>query len=173
VLFRYRSRLAIGLLGHIVQIRAGSTSIRERVLIVGAGRTAEHVAWLLNHPAYARKFLIIGFIDDDLFSQGLKIYGSRVIGRRADLKNILEKFDVGLIILADHHVADAELCSICENTAQTSIRVFVAPDIFGSLNGLEKSSEEEIPVSLDSFQCQHCIARYSSHTSASAEGISS
>jgi FlaA1/EpsC-like NDP-sugar epimerase len=134
-------------------------------LIVGAGRTAEHIAWLLNHPAYAKKFLIIGFIDDDLLSQGLKIYGSRVIGTRADLKIILEKFDVGLIVLADHRMADSDFCSICESAVQTAVKVFVAPDIFGSLNGLEKSSADQIPVPLDSYQCQHCIARYASHPS--------
>jgi lipopolysaccharide/colanic/teichoic acid biosynthesis glycosyltransferase len=172
VLFRYRSRLLIGLLGHIVQIGSGSRSVRERVLIVGAGRTAEHIAWLLNHPAYARKFSILGFIDDDLLSQGLEIYGSRVVGTRADLNKILEQFDVGLIILADHRLADSDFCNICESTMQTSVRrVFVAPDIFGSLNGLEKSSPDAIPISLNSYQCQHCIARYSSHNSVNLNEI--
>jgi lipopolysaccharide/colanic/teichoic acid biosynthesis glycosyltransferase len=163
VLIRYRSRLVIGALGHMVQIGSRSKSLHERVLIVGAGRTAEHIAWLFNHPAYAKQFQIVGFIDDDLLSQGLKVYGSRVIGTRADLKDIIEQNDVGLIILADYRLTESDSCGACEVAVQTSAKVFVAPDIFGALNGLGNSSSEDIPLPTDSFQCQHCIARYASY----------
>jgi lipopolysaccharide/colanic/teichoic acid biosynthesis glycosyltransferase len=163
VLIRFRSRLVIGLLSHLVRVGVNSKSARERVLIVGAGRTAEHIAWLLNHPTYTKKFQIIGFIDDDLLSQGLKVYGSKVIGMRADIKDVVARYDVGLIILADHHMTESDYCGICDIIAKTSARVLISPDIFGSIKGLENSSSENIPVQLDSFQCKHCIARYSKH----------
>jgi lipopolysaccharide/colanic/teichoic acid biosynthesis glycosyltransferase len=163
VLIRYRSRLVVELLSRIVQIGSRTKIARERVLIMGAGRTAEHIAWLLHHPAYANKFQVVGFVDDDLLSQGLKVYGARVIGTRADLKEIIGKYDVGLVILADYHMTESDSCSVCDIAEQTSTKVFVAPDIFGSLHLLGDASSEEIPISLDSFQCQHCIARYSAH----------
>ena len=165
VLIRYRSRLLIGLISRIIQTSSSPNSVRERVLIVGAGRTAEHIAWLLNHPTYSKRFQIIGFIDDDLLSQGLKVYGAKVIGTGVDIKELVNKYDIGLIILADYRMTDSDFCAICDGIAQTSVKVFVAPDIFGSLNGLNNSSSDEIPVSLNSYQCQHCIARYSTHDS--------
>ena len=152
-----------GLLNRLVYNGIRYRSLCERILIVGAGRTAEHIAWLLDHPTYSKKFIIAGFIDDDLLSQGLKIYGYKVIGTRADIKNIINKYDIGLIILADYHMTDSDHCSICDLVEGTSIRVLVAPDIFGSLGGLENASSGNTPVTLDSFQCQHCIARYSTH----------
>lgn len=172
IFFRYRSRFVIEFLGRIVQIGSNPKSFRERVLIIGAGRTAEHIAWLLNHPTYSKKFQIIGFIDDDLLSQGLKIYGARVIGTKADLNVILEKFDIGLVILADHRMDDSDLCNICERIGGSSTRVFVAPDIFGSLNSLESSPTNQIPVPLSSYQCQHCIARFSIHDHADSYVLS-
>jgi lipopolysaccharide/colanic/teichoic acid biosynthesis glycosyltransferase len=163
VFIRYQSRLVIGLISRIVQMRSSSNAVRERVLIVGAGRTAEHIAWLLNHPTYSRRFQIIGFIDDDLLSQGLKVYGAKVIGTGLDIKDLVYKYDIGLIILADYRMTDSDFCTVCDGITQTSVKVFVAPDIFGSLNGLKNSPPDEIPVSLNSYQCQHCIARYATH----------
>jgi lipopolysaccharide/colanic/teichoic acid biosynthesis glycosyltransferase len=163
VLIRYRSRLAVGVLSRLAQVGVNSKPARERVLIVGAGRTAEHIAWLLNHPTYTKKFQIIGFVDDNLLSQGLKVYGSKVVGMGADIKEVVARYDVGLIILADHRMTESDYCGICDIIAETSARVLIAPDIFGSINGLKNSSPENIPVQLDSFQCKHCIARYSTH----------
>ena len=107
------------------------------------------------------QFQIVGFIDDDLLSQGLRVYGARVLGTKADLKKIIEKNDIGLVILADYRMSESDFCSVREIAEGTSARVFVAPDIFGSLAGLKNPSSNEIPIHLDSFQCQHCIARYS------------
>jgi FlaA1/EpsC-like NDP-sugar epimerase len=137
---------------------------RERVLLVGSGRTAEHLAWLMDHPAYSGKFQIIGFIDDNLLSQGMKIYGSKVIGMVKDIQKIVKEYDIGLIILADGQIA-SDKYSQFQNTARfRPATIVVAPDIFGSLNGLDgrsvNASAEDI---FNEFQCQHCLARYSNH----------
>ena len=112
IFVRYRGRLIDGLLSRVLNPRLNSQTTRERVIIVGSGRTAEHLAWLMDHPTYAGKFQIVGFIDDDLRSQGMTIYGSRVIGRIKDIPKVIQKQDVGLIVLADFQIRSTSIPGI-------------------------------------------------------------
>jgi FlaA1/EpsC-like NDP-sugar epimerase len=164
MVIRYRERLVSGVISRIATRRLTTRAARERVLVVGSGRTAEHIAWLMEHPAYLGKFQIVGFIDDDLRAQGMKIYGARVIGRTGDIERIAKERDVGLIILADNQIAAHNFKEFREITRFNPARVVVAPDIFGSLSGLDAASQgDRTPRSLHQFQCQHCLARYSDH----------
>jgi lipopolysaccharide/colanic/teichoic acid biosynthesis glycosyltransferase len=135
IFVRYQGRLTGGLWSRILTHRLISEAIRERVLIVGSGRTAEQMAWLLDHPTYSAKFQVEGFIDDDFRSQGLKIYGSKVIGRINDIEKIVKQHDVGLIILADYKISEQQNMEIHKIAKLKPARVMVAPDIFGSLGG--------------------------------------
>jgi len=168
VFMRYRGRLIEGFLSRLFPSRLASAT-RERVIIVGSGRTAEHIAWLMDHPTYSGTFQIVGFIDDDLLSQGMNIYGSKVIGRLSDLPQIIRNQDIGLIILADFRTAAGKFKEFRETDLFKPARVVVAPDIFGSLSGLRRiSSNREVPAELNDFQCQHCLARYAALEEASA-----
>ena len=170
VFMRYRGRLTGGFLSRILTHRLNSRAIRERVLIVGSGRTAEQLAWLLDHPTYSSKFEIVGFIDDDLRSQGMKIYGSKVIGRINDVLDIVKEQDVGLIILADYQMASRKYKEFRKIASFKPAKVVVAPDIFGSLSGLvRESADNEASINLSDFQCQHCLARYAAKTNVSED----
>jgi len=161
VFVRYWRRLIDGLLSRLMIYRLNSLTRRERVVIVGSGRTAEHIAWLLNHPAYAGKFQVVGFIDDDLRSQGMTIYGSKVIGRISDIPKLVQKRDIGLIILADFQTASRKYKEFRELANFNPARVVVAPDIFGSLSNLDNALTSSVADGdLNDFQCQHCLARY-------------
>jgi FlaA1/EpsC-like NDP-sugar epimerase len=161
VFARYRGRLIDGLFSRLLNHRPNSMNTRERVIIVGSGRTAEHLAWLMDHPTYSGKFQIVGFIDDDLRTQGMKIYGSKVIGRIDDIPQLIKKQDVGLIVLADFQTAVDQYREFRELANFKPARVVVAPDIFGSLSGLGNHSSGDVAISdLNGFQCQHCLARY-------------
>jgi lipopolysaccharide/colanic/teichoic acid biosynthesis glycosyltransferase len=147
IFIRYQGRLTGGLWSRILTHRLVSEAIRERVLIVGSGRTAEQMAWLLDHPTYSSKFQVEGFIDDDLRSQGMKIYGSKVIGRINDVEKIVKQHDVGLIILADYKMSAQQNKEIRNIANNKQARVLVAPDIFGSLGGLVRVASDTRPVS--------------------------
>lgn len=170
VFIRYRRRLINGLASRLRAYRLNSMTTRERVIIVGSGRTAEHIAWLMDHPAYARKFQVVGFIDDDLRWQGMTIYGSKVIGRIKDIPRIIQKQDVGLIILADFQTASQKYKEFHELANFKPARVVVAPDLFGSLSGLGNVSAGDAVIGdLNEFQCQHCLARYNAIKSPSVD----
>jgi lipopolysaccharide/colanic/teichoic acid biosynthesis glycosyltransferase len=168
IFVRYRGRLIDGFISRLLNHRINSLTTRERIIIVGSGRTAEHLAWLMDHPTYSGKFEVVGFIDDDLRTQGMKIYGSKVIGRINDIPQLVKKQDVGLIILADFQTAAHQYKEFHELANFKPARVVVAPDIFGSLSGLGNHSSGEVAISdLDGFQCQHCLARYATVKSTS------
>lgn len=163
VAVRYRWRLASGLLSRAAARRLHKDEVRERVLIVGSGRTAEHIAWLMAHPTYAGKFQIVGFIDNDLMSQGMNIYGSKVIGKVEDIQRIVKKRGINLIVLADNRIA-LHRYSGFHNTANfLPARVVVAPDLFGSLSSLDGGAAgSQFVDAFNDFQCQHCLARCAS-----------
>lgn len=164
IFIRYRWRLVSGLLVRLLTRQWTMHEIRERVLIVGSGRTAEHISWLMDHPTYARKFQIVGFIDDDLLSQGMNIYGSKVIGEVKDIQRIVKKRDIGVIVLADSELASHKYKEFHDTASFSPARIVVAPDLFGSLNGLDcRATDDDTIDNLNGFQCQNCLARYTTN----------
>jgi lipopolysaccharide/colanic/teichoic acid biosynthesis glycosyltransferase len=164
ILVRYQGRLMSGLASRVSSRQLNIQATRERVLIVGSGRTAEHIAWLMNHPTYSSKFKIAGFIDNDLQSLGMNIYGSKVIGKIEDIQKVVKEHDIGLIILADNQIASQNYKGFRDTASFHPARVVVAPDIFGSLSCLDGvSPNNESGDPFDNFQCQNCLARPVNH----------
>lgn len=163
VVVRFRTRLIINLLSRTLHHAPTSEMTRERVLVVGSGRTAEHVAWMFANPAYARKFRIVGFVDNDLFTQGMRIYGARVIGSHKDIPRLVRTHDIGAILLADHRIVNGELGDVVAICNSTHARVLVVPDIFGSLSGLSQIINEGFPAdehpTAPLSACLYCMGR--------------
>jgi len=165
VFVRYRSRLIKSLLVWISRYASSAQATRERVLIVGSGRTAEHIALLLDHPTYSRRFRVVGFVEDDLLAKGMRIYGARVVGTSEDLPKLVKEHDVGLILLADHRMTYRDYRSVTRACDAIQTKVVFVPDIFGSLDGLA-GTLPAAPLMDDNgreeseFRCQRCLAKY-------------
>lgn len=80
-------------------LKRGMPTTGSRTLIIGAGDAGEQ---LVRHMlTSANKSLIpVGFIDDNPMKQGISIHGIRVIGKRADLTEIIKKFNIQELIIA-------------------------------------------------------------------------
>jgi lipopolysaccharide/colanic/teichoic acid biosynthesis glycosyltransferase len=166
IIVRFHQRLFAGISKHLALLLEKTQAARERVLIVGSGRTAEHIAWILTHPSYSRRFRIMGFIDDNLFSHGMRIYGSKVIGTLRDLPAILKKLDVGMIILADHRLSYQEFVELTGVQDSRITHVTVVPDLYGSMNFLYESAAaledtNEFITTLTELPCAQCVIRKS------------
>lgn len=70
---------------------------RERLLILGAGPTAESLARDLQR---SERYQVVGFLDNDRSLQGAKIYGLPVLGRVDDLARIAEEAAVTHVAIA-------------------------------------------------------------------------
>lgn len=164
ILTRYHQRWTSELAAQVKQILVKSYAARERVLIIGSGRTAEHIAWVLNHPGYSDQLQVVGFIDDDLTTQGMRIYGARIIGTLRDLPRLLPKYDIGLVILADHRIHYQEFVAETQIDRLPAVKVLIAPDIYGSVNLLVPSlngvgSQEADRSAVKELPCRICLAR--------------
>jgi lipopolysaccharide/colanic/teichoic acid biosynthesis glycosyltransferase len=159
VIVRYRSRLIGSLASRWLAIRRGAVEARERVLIVGGGEGGQFTSWLLHNSKAASAFHPIGFVDDDLFKQGTRIHGLRVIGKRDDIPRLVDENDVGIIIFAIHNINEEDRHSLLEICDGTSARVVLVPDILGYLNNIinqqgdkkGKDYFDPINVSYDAF----------------------
>ena len=80
--------------GQALRAAAGQ---RERLLILGAGPTAESLARDLQR---SDRYRPVGFLDDDRSIQGAKIYGLPVLGRIDELPRIAEEAAVSHVAIA-------------------------------------------------------------------------
>lgn len=165
IVVRYHSRLLTGFLSRVLGQRGTHAMARERVLIVGSGPTAQLATWLLDHPANAHRFRIVGMIDDDLFRQGMRMFGVEVLGNCKDLGRLIAEHDAGVVILADQEIAAREFSAIDERCRARSTRLAVLPDIFAALNGQALGVEAGLQVGQTDEEhelnaaCRHCLAQ--------------
>jgi lipopolysaccharide/colanic/teichoic acid biosynthesis glycosyltransferase len=163
VVTRYRSRLITGILARILGGHGRSKTARERILIIGSDLVAQYLAWLLEHPANAGKYWAVGYIDNDLFKQGMRINGLRVIGTHRDIPQLVEKKDIGLIVIADQQMISNDCQLIFDTCERFSARLIVMPDIIAAINGIMEAplNDKNIIRSDQSdgeYLCQHCLA---------------
>lgn len=146
VTVRFRSRLLSATLGWLVGHFTVGAAGRERVLIVGAGAAAQHAAWLLSHPSNIRKYWVVGFVDDDMFKQGMRIYGSTVVGMVKDIPELVTKYDVGIVIMAVNRSWVGKFHPAFKLCQQAKAKFVVLPDLLAIFNGLV-NSPSTVPLS--------------------------
>jgi len=171
IIIRSRTLIITHFLERSLLFQKKNQLMRERVLIIGLGASAQHTAWLFEHLTNSKLFHILGFVDNDLTKQGIRFFGSNVIGKWEDIPDLVSRHDIGLIILADYRVDSKGYRMIKRICSQTDAKLVVMPDILASINHLVKGSSmksegsSEIEEKLDS-KCIDCLARhfYSSKT---------
>lgn len=136
VFVRYRNRFFWGMMSRVLHYQRVAQATSEHVLIIGTGPTAQMTTWLINHNESSSKFWVVGFIDNDYFKQGMRIYGSEVIGMCKDIPDLVKRHDVGLIIVTDESIANFENEEIKNIINQESIRIAIIPEILGTFENL-------------------------------------
>ncbi len=140
VLIRYRTRLITGLATRWLALRGNATSTLERVLIIGGGETGQFATWMLkNNQKYSETLQIAGYVDDDLFIQGVRIHGLNVLGRRSDIPQLVAEHDIGILIFAIHNISTSERQEVLDICTSTPAQVVLFPDIPSALNGIAHS----------------------------------
>ena len=168
IVIRMRSIIIKHFLERSLIFQKNDELMRERVLIIGLGASAQHTAWLFTHLMNSKLFHIVGFVDNDLTKQGMRFFGSQVIGKWEDIPTLVNKHDVGLIILADYRVDTKGYRLIKKTCSPTNARLVVMPDILASINHLVKRSAAKSDIGEPAYtgdsKCIDCLAQ---HISAS------
>lgn len=108
----------------------GTTS--HRSLIVGAGRAGLMIAQeLKRHPELGAR--VIGFVDDALDKQGIRIQGIPVLGRSRQIKQIIQEEAATQVILAIPSATGTTIRQLHDAIRATGIEVKTVPGLFNLL----------------------------------------
>jgi lipopolysaccharide/colanic/teichoic acid biosynthesis glycosyltransferase len=119
VTVRYRERLLTGLAARWLKLRDKSGQKGERVVIIGAGEVGLKTSWYIQQGYLDKVFSIVGYVDDNIYKDDRVIDGSPVLGKTADLPEIVAQHEVDIVIFAIDKITPgqrAKIRSICEET---------------------------------------------------------
>jgi hypothetical protein len=126
---RYRERLVTGVATRWLALRKGGQIIGERVLIVGAGELGEFTTWLVHKGALSQAFHIVGMVDDDPRKQGMRMEGVKILGTTYDLKTLVARYDVGIILYAIANIHSEERLRILTACQNLPVRTVMLPNV--------------------------------------------
>ncbi len=142
VFLRNLKRMAIGVLSRVLKLTKKDEMPKERAIIVGSGRTAEHITGLLDHPSNVMKYRVLGIVDDDLLIQGMNVYGKKVLGTTKELNTLISKLRADIVFLASHTIDMKKEMEIADYCSQNGVKAVLIPDIFGSLQKISSNEED-------------------------------
>ena len=85
--------------------------------------------WLLHRSAFRDVFGIVGIVDDDVKKQGLRLNGYLVMGGSKDIPDLVEKYDIGLILFAISNKTENQRTKILNLCQTTSAHILEIPDL--------------------------------------------
>ena len=107
-------------------------SVVHPTLIVGAGRAGVMIATeLKRHPELGTK--IVGFVDDALDKQGIRIQGTRVLGPSGMLKALIKEHHITRVVLAIPSATGSVIRSLANTIQDTGAEVKTVPGLFNLL----------------------------------------
>ncbi|NCG21170.1 MAG: polysaccharide biosynthesis protein, partial [Rhodobacterales bacterium] len=102
-----------------------TTSV-TRILIAGAGDTGETLLREINRK-FGRRFLPVGFVDDNPGKQGATIHGVRVLGLVEDLARIAAETKVDQVVVAIPSLRGRDMRRIVDLAAKAKVSVRTLP----------------------------------------------
>jgi lipopolysaccharide/colanic/teichoic acid biosynthesis glycosyltransferase len=142
VAMRFRDRVEASLKRRLLLLSALPSGARERVLIVGVGTSGQFAAWQLQFQEVGLKaFQLVGYVDDDPTFTGLRIAGVKVLGTTTKIPQLVEKYDVGIIVVTVHNIDVDSRERLLERCRATSAEVVEMPDYLGQFNFLARGAK--------------------------------
>jgi len=108
--------------------RSTDHTLPGRTFIIGAGRAGVLLCQeLREHPRL--RFHVVGFVDDDLDKQGLRILGTPVVGPTHMLPTLIREYRVTQVILAMPGVQGSRLRELSQLVLAQGVRLKTVPGI--------------------------------------------
>lgn len=122
------------------------TANMKRTLIVGAGSAGTMVArQLLKNPN--ENLLPVGYVDDDPKKQHLDFFDLPVLGTINDIKEVVERKNIELIVIAIPSLSKKVLNKIFDECTKTKAKVQIMPKIEDIMTGrISVSSFRDVQV---------------------------
>lgn len=118
---------------------------KQRVLIVGAGVTGQHLAAEMIRTN--NSYMPIGFIDDDIQKIKAKINGLKVFGDKTSIPSVVKDWEIDIIIICIPSIHAKVIKEIAEISSKTKAEVKIIPSMQGIISGdLKVSQMREIRI---------------------------
>ncbi len=105
----------------------------RRTLIIGAGEAGEQLLRQALHDPRAG-MNVVGFIDDQPETHGRTLHGVPVLGHTGKLKELVQKYDVELLVIAIRSATAAQTRRIVDRCRETGADFKIIPSINDLLN---------------------------------------
>ena len=130
--------------GHL---RAPDGVVPHRTLIVGAGRAGVIIAEeLKRHPELSSE--VVGFVDDALEKQGIRIQGTPMLGPSTMLAALIDQYEITQVVLAIPSVAGKVIRRLSDIARSAGASVKTVPGIYNLL-GTRSWKPELKDISID------------------------
>jgi len=112
-----------------VLIRFSGTSFKRNVIIVGDGKSGKILATKLmyENPIGLN---ILGFVDDDKVLNEEVVIGKKVIGNLNDLEDIIGKYDVDELLIAEDDENNEKVLDVIDLCKSLNVNVRVTSELF-------------------------------------------
>lgn len=115
-----------------------TSSPKRRVIIVGAGRSAD---MLVREIKRETAYRVVGFVDDKKRLKGAKLQGIPVLGAIADLDEIARETSADLIIIAIPSASNHQMQTIVQACESTSLEFLTMPRLQDFVHGISPIQE--------------------------------
>jgi undecaprenyl-phosphate galactose phosphotransferase len=113
----------------LFRLAAQKKIFRHKVLIIGTDETAKMVAVEMDIDE-SHGFEVIGFADDTL-AKGEKVFEDLcVVGRISELKNLVEKYEIEDVIIAQSEITHEKLLELIDSAKDSKANVRLASDVY-------------------------------------------
>ncbi len=117
------------------ELRQSSESgMRPRALIIGAGEAGSLLLKEIRRKS-CTSYEVVGFLDDDKGKQGMLLHGVKVLGRIAELNEIVNKYGIREVIIAIPSARGKLLQGIVERCKTAGVRFRTLPGIGDIIDG--------------------------------------
>jgi FlaA1/EpsC-like NDP-sugar epimerase len=130
---RYRLRLVSAFASRWLSSTRQRSGLGERILILGAGDGGQLASWLLQRSRLQQAFAVVGMVDDDPTTQGMRIGNCWVLGGTGDLPALVREHNVGVILFAITDVPPERKQQLLRTCSLPGVRLVFIADILNSV----------------------------------------
>jgi len=131
VIFIGGFRFSIRLFKEIVQ---SDSEAGKRVLIVGAGSAGESILReIMKNGKLCYK--PIGLIDDDPMKKGLRLHGTKILGNKEDIPEVVKNYGIEEIIISVPSATNTQIKKIIDLCIKSGAKFKTVPNLTEILNG--------------------------------------
>ena len=113
--------------------------VTRRTLIIGAGDAGNMLLREIQKQA-SSPYRVIGFVDDDLQKQGMRMMGVEVLGTTAELGEVIAKHDIEKVIIAVPSVGPKFVRNLVNKCQQSGVQFKIIPGLSEIIKGNVKVS---------------------------------